>query len=305
MPSTLAIMNAQSVLARDLIDTLGDLEDTDWIGELRLFGEHDESFIRFRGSDHYIQPWSEAGFRGVGVALCAGAREVDGGAVAVGVAGTPDPEIPVVLCEMNAADVNEHRGTVHVPTGAAAAVALIGRALSPLGRITGTLLQPASSLGPKAMEELYGQTVALLNHRPLVTTAIGDRLAFNVLPARTGLAGLPALLDVPTSVSGLLVPVFGGTTLSLALETRSGSAGSNTIDFNNADLVRKALDASPRITVSDDVQPASAVGIEDVRVQVLDCGNGLIQLLAVVDEVRRESVSMLDVAREIIIRDAF
>ncbi|MFT5432695.1 MAG: aspartate-semialdehyde dehydrogenase [Myxococcota bacterium] len=295
MPSTLAIMNAQSVLSRDIIDTLGDLEDTDWIGELRLFGEPDDSFIRFRGSDHYIQAWSEAGFRGVGVALCAGAREVDGGAVAVGVASTPDPEIPVVLCELNAADVDEHRGTVHVPTGAAAAVALIARALRPVSRITGTLLQPASSLGPKAMEELYGQTVALLNHRPLVTTAIGDRLAFNVLPARTGLAGLEALLDTPTSVSGLLVPVFGGTTLSLALETTS----------DNADVVRKALEASPRITVSDDVQPASAVGIEDVRVQVLDCGNGLVQLVAVVDEVRRESVSMLDVAREIITRNAF
>jgi len=295
-------MSVSDVLARDVLDVLTDTEEAaTWLKELRLFGSPDDAFVRFRGQDHYPQAFSTKAFDGVEIAVGGGPRELEAGAVVVSVAGAPDPENPVVLCELNPQDVEEHRGRIYVPTGAAAAIALLVNALPSVESADATVLEPASQLGPKAMEELFAQTVALLNHRPLETSVLGDRLAFNVLAGRGSLAGLASLVSCPVRSRSMLVPVFGGTTIALTLHL-----GQET----STEAVVECLRAAPGIDYSEDddpahAQPAGAVGDASVRCGLARVEGSVVSLLAVVDEVRREAVSLLRVASEIVAQDAF
>ncbi len=144
-------MNASSVLGRDVIDALAS-DDRGWMSELRLFGAPEDTFVHFDGQDIDIRPFTVDAFKGVDIAIGGADREVAAGAVAVRVGA----EAPVVLPELNAQAIDEHRGTVFVPDGPSAAIALTANALGDqLQRITATVLLPERILGPKAIYEIY------------------------------------------------------------------------------------------------------------------------------------------------------
>ncbi len=285
-------MDANGVLGRDVIDLLENV-DASWISELRLFGGPQDTSVHYKGTDVAVRPFSVDAFRDVEIAIGGGEREVKAGAVAVCVGG----ETPVVLTELNAVDIEEHRGTVCVPDGAATALALTARAFDyKLERIAATILHPASLLGPRALAELYEQQVALFNRGAMPTDVLGDRLAFNILAAETGAVGAAALVGCELEVTPLLAPLFGGTTLVMDL-------------FAGSEL--KTTDAGPRLQTAigldlcDEVQPAEIVGQTDVRVRLMSETAGRVRVVAVVDEVRRTAASLLAAAREIAEQDAF
>ncbi len=293
--TTLAIYGAASVIGRELVSVLTTGESPDWFGELRLFGSATDGFVRYRGSDLDIQVARPESLDGVDIALLGNSACVDAGAVVISPISM-DPEAPLVLPGINSEAVDDHRGVIRIPDGASAAVATLAQAAgSELARVTGTVLQPASVLGPAAIEELYEQTRALFAHGPVPDECIGGRLAFNVLPGRPT-TPVAALAGVPVSLSSVLVPVFGGTTLVLDLWFEGPV---------EVQAVEQRLTAATGIEVWDEAEPADVLGASEIRATVSGGGDDPVRILAVVDEVRVTAVSLLAVAREVVAQEAF
>lgn len=101
-----------------------------------------------------------------------------------------------------------------------------------------TVLLPASSLGERAAEELYQQTLGLLNFTELPRQRLAHQLAFNILPwedpTRPGSRGLATALarEVEALLGAgapacdlqlLLAPTFHGYGYSVRLQARAGT----------------------------------------------------------------------------------
>ena len=292
---TIAIMEANTVLGREITEVLRDLE-TPWFSELRLFGESDDSFVRFGGKDIHVQPFTPNNFDGVDIALLGGTAEVDAGAISVALADSHrDSEAPVIDPLLNRDMVDDHRGLIYVPDGPSLALARLVRAIGCVQSVCATILQPASQLGPQALEELYAQSRALFNHEPLPTDVIGGRLAFNVLPGRP-INGVEALIDVPVQVTPLLVPVFGGTILTIT------ATANESLSIEN---IEKLISAQHGLESYDSVEPADVVGDSSIRVQTKSTSHSQVQAIAAVDEVQCAAQAICDVAREVVLQDAF
>jgi len=96
-------------------------------------------------------------------------------------------EVPLVVADVNAAALESvgRRGLVALPGSASAALAT---ALAPLAaaagleRIDVATYQAVSGSGRAAVEELAGQTVAMLSGKRVRGRAFGGQIAFNVIP---------------------------------------------------------------------------------------------------------------------------
>lgn len=289
----LAVMQADTVMGRELIDLLRAVE-TPWFSELRLFSESDEDFIRLGDKDIPITPYSRERFDGVDIALLGDPSLVDAGAVTVNIASSDmTQDAPVVDPVLNPSAVDEHRGQIYVPDGPSLALARVIRACEPVESVASTVLQPASALGPHALEELYAQSRALFNHDPLPEEIIGGRLAFNILPG-SSIHGIADLVRAPVHTTSFLVPVFGGTLLTASIQLE----GSHSV-------TEASLNGRYGLEVFDTVEPADVVGDSAIRVSISKTSENSMHLVATVDEVRCVAQALCDTAREVVLQDAF
>jgi len=96
-----------------------------------------------------------------------------------------EPEVPLVIPEINGADVHEHRGLIANPN-CTTAVALM--ALYPLHRAFGVRrviaasYQAVSGSGARAIKELRSQVEAAAENHPPVAEIYPHPIAFNLLP---------------------------------------------------------------------------------------------------------------------------
>ncbi len=96
-------------------------------------------------------------------------------------------EVPLVVADVNAAVLNAvgRTGLIALPGSASVALAT---ALAPLHRLAGlervevATYQAVSGSGRGAMEELAGETVAMLSGKKAKGRAFGRQIAFNVIP---------------------------------------------------------------------------------------------------------------------------
>ena len=104
--------------------------------------------------------------------------------------------VPLVHVGINPADIADKRRphpVIAAPQALAHNLASLGaamRAVGELERIDAVGLRTASELGDKAVDELYRQTVALLNFASVPSEEFGRQQAFNILPS----AGVPKSL---------------------------------------------------------------------------------------------------------------
>lgn len=97
------------------------------------------------------------------------------------------PEVPLVVADVNAPvlDAVGQKGLIALPGSASVALAT---ALAPLHRLAGlervevATYQAVSGSGRGAMEELAGETVAMLSGKSPKGRAFGRQIAFNVIP---------------------------------------------------------------------------------------------------------------------------
>ncbi len=152
--------------------------------------------LKFKGADIPVRALAPDSFAGVEIALFSAgsgiAKEfaplaVKAGAVVIdnSSAFRMDDDVPLVIPEINAADVKFHSGLIANPN-CTTAIALMG--LYPLHqrfrvrRVFASSYQAVSGAGALAIEELRAQVAALAQGGEPVTSVFPHQIAFNVIP---------------------------------------------------------------------------------------------------------------------------
>ena len=193
-----------------------------------------------------------------------------------------DPAVPLVVPEVNGADLEWHQGIVSIPncttTPLAMALAALGQSVE-VTRVTVATYQAVSGTGAAAVRELHEQTADVLAGRPTNPKEYPHQIAFNVLPqvddfAEDGYTGeehkminetRKILHDADIAISPTCVRVPVPVTHSEAVQ----------VEFKrpmSPEEATRLLSEFPGITVVDEPQasvypmPAQASGKDDVFV---------------------------------------
>ncbi len=166
------------------------------IASLRLLASErsEGKKLSFCGETLTVQKLSDDSFDGVQIAFfSAGASRsrqfapaaVRAGAVVIdnSSAFRMDPQVPLVVPEINLDDARQHQGIIANPNCSTIimlmAVAPLHR-LSPAKRIVVSTYQSASGAGAQAMQELLEQTAAVLEGKPVTPRVLPHQIAFNL-----------------------------------------------------------------------------------------------------------------------------
>src|SRR3954470_21653339 len=152
--------------------------------------------LTFRGQTHTVQELTKDSFKGIDIALFSAGGSISkelapiaakAGCVVVdnSSAFRMDDSVPLVIPEINASDVKEHRGIIANPN---CTTAITLMALYPLHqafqvkRIFAASYQAVSGTGAKAIEELRRQVDQLVKGHLVTKEVYPHQIAFNVLP---------------------------------------------------------------------------------------------------------------------------
>ncbi|MFP6595319.1 MAG: aspartate-semialdehyde dehydrogenase [Dehalococcoidia bacterium] len=193
-----------------------------------------------------------------------------------------DPAVPLVIPEVNGADLEWHQGIVSIPNCTTTPLAMSLAALGQAAQITRVIVatyQAVSGTGAAAVRELDEQTADILAGRPAIPKEYPHQIAFNVLPqvddfAEDGYTGeehkminetRKILHDPDIAISPTCVRVPVPVTHSEAVQ----------VEFErpmSPEEATRLLSEFPGITVVDEPQasvypmPAQASGKDDVFV---------------------------------------
>jgi aspartate-semialdehyde dehydrogenase len=266
------------------------------VGTLRLLASPRSAgrTLPFRGQDLPVEALTEASFAGIDIALFSAgssisrhyaAAAVRAGAVVIdnSSAFRMDPDVPLVVPEVNGAAAANHRGIIANPNCVAAiavvALAPLHRA-HPIRRITIATYQAASGAGAAAMRELIDSTAAHLRGDAFAPTVFPHPYAFNLFSHNTGIdpasgyngeelkvvAETRKILDTPdlsVGITCIRVPVLRAHAMAMNVEFDTPVS---------ADEARLLLSVSPGLRIVDDraanrfPMPSEASGADDVLV---------------------------------------
>ena len=193
-----------------------------------------------------------------------------------------DPDVPLVIPEINGDDLEWHRGIIASPNCSTTPLAMALNALRPLGaveRVVVSTYQSVSGAGAEAVRELRLQSAETLDGRAAEAHALPHRIAFNVLPQvetfrEDGYTTEEAKMvnetrkilhepDLRVSATCVRVPVTVGHSEAVNMEFENAVT---------AEQARQALADAPGIRVLDDPgdgvypMPVDAEGEDDVLV---------------------------------------
>jgi aspartate-semialdehyde dehydrogenase len=194
---TVAVVGATGAVGVEMIETL---EKRNFpVGTLRLFASERSvgKKLPFRGKDVTVELLKEGVFGGIDFALfSAGAsrsKEFAYGAAKQGAvvidnssAFRMEPDVPLVVPEVNPDDAKKHKGIIANPNCSTAIMLVAVNPLhrvNPVKRIVVSTYQAASGAGAKAMAELEEQTAKILRGETNIKAeALPQRIAFNLFP---------------------------------------------------------------------------------------------------------------------------
>ncbi len=191
-----AVAGATGVVGKEMIEILAERNFP--VSELvPLASERSEGErIQFRGKNYVIKRLVKESFKGVDIALFSAGAElsrefapeaVKSGAVVVdnSSAFRMDPKVPLVVPEVNAHAIASHAGIIANPNCSTVGMVVVLKPIHDavkIKRIVVTTFQSVSGTGKEAIDELAGQTVALLNFREVEKKVYPHQIAFNCLP---------------------------------------------------------------------------------------------------------------------------
>lgn len=266
------------------------------LGSLRLLASsrsHGKQ-IGFRGDTLTVEEMTPASFDGCDIAFfSAGAsrsREFAPAAVAAGAvvidnssAFRMDPDVPLVIPEINPEDISGHRGIIANPN-CSTIIALMAvaplRSLGSLKRIVVSTYQAASGAGAQAMHELIEQSRAFLEGRPVVPHVFPHPIAFNLFSHNTPVGSdgyneeeRKMILE---SRKILHDPALRVTATCIRVPILRAHAESINVEFDgprpSVNAIRETLFRSPGVELVDDVEhgrfpmPVEATGRDAVLV---------------------------------------
>jgi len=191
-----AIAGATGVVGREMLEILEERKFP--VSELVLLASErsEGEKLDFGGKKWTVKRLTRDSFKGVDIALfSAGAARslefapaaVQSGAVVIdnSSAFRMDPKVPLVVPEVNAPAIAKHAGIIANPNCSTIGMVVVLKPLhdrAKIKRIVVTTFQSVSGTGKKAIDELAGQTVALLNFKDVEKNVYPHQIAFNCLP---------------------------------------------------------------------------------------------------------------------------
>lgn len=191
-----AVVGATGAVGNEMIAVL---EDRDFpVESLRLFASERSEGVRlqFQGSEIPVETLKEDSFKGIDIALFSAGAErskiwapvaARSGCVVIDNSSQwrMDPEVPLVVPEVNPDDIRKHKGIIANPNCSTIQMVVVLKPLHDVARIKRvvvTTFQSVSGTGKKAMDELLQQTTDLLNFREVKCNVYPHQIAFNCLP---------------------------------------------------------------------------------------------------------------------------
>ncbi|WP_414623360.1 aspartate-semialdehyde dehydrogenase [Calothrix sp. CCY 0018] len=191
-----AILGATGAVGTELLELL---EERDFpLTELKLLASERSAGkkLPFKGENLLVEAVSEAALENVDLVLASAGgsiskiwapKAVEKGAVVVdnSSAFRMNPEVPLVVPEVNPEAVVNHKGIIANPncTTILMSVGIFPlHKVKPIKRIVVATYQSASGAGAKAMEEVKNQTIDILEGKEPVAKVFPYPLAFNLFP---------------------------------------------------------------------------------------------------------------------------
>ena len=273
----------------------------------------------FEGADFvFISATDEASRELAPVAAKVGAIAIDDSGV-----WRMDPSVPLVVPEVNADDVVNHKGILAIPNCSTTPVVMVLwplHRLNPVKRVVACTYQSVSGTGKAAVQELESETRLVLEGKEAIPHVYPHQIAFNLLPEigsfkddgytseewkmaneTRKIMHEPGLLF---SASCVRVPVLVGHSVALHVEF------SNPIAPEDA---RAVLSHAPGVVVQDDPsislypQPWQSAGLDPVFVGRIRVDAALPNGLAfwvVVDNLRKgAALNAIQIAEELLSRN--
>ena len=155
--------------------------------------------VMFKGEKLVVEEMTKDSFKGIDIALFSagaartrefGPAAVESGAIVVdnSSAFRLDPNVPLVVPEVNPEDVKKHKGLIANPNCTTIIMLVALKPLydlSPIKRIIVSTYQSASGAGALAMEELKQEAMAYLKGEPVVPKVLPHPYAFNLFSHNT------------------------------------------------------------------------------------------------------------------------
>ncbi len=191
-----AVVGATGAVGVEMIKTL---EKRNFpVGKLTLLASARSTGkkMKFRGQDITVQELKPDSFAGIDIALFSAGGGISkefapiaakAGCVVIdnSSAFRMDDSVPLVIPEINAADIKKHRGIIANPN---CTTAITLMAVYPLHqafgvrRVFASSYQAVSGTGAKAIEELERQVGEVVAGKPVTKEVYPHQIAFNVLP---------------------------------------------------------------------------------------------------------------------------
>ena len=191
-----AVVGATGAVGDEMVKTLKQRKFP--VEKLRLFAsERSEGrIIEFRDDEIRVESLTEKSFEGIDIALFSAGAErskiwapvaARSGCVVVDNSSQwrMDPEIPLVVPEVNPHDLKWHKGIIANPNCSTIQMVVVLKPIhdaARIKRVVVTTFQSVSGTGRKAMDELLQQTTDLLNFKEIKCNVYPYQIAFNVLP---------------------------------------------------------------------------------------------------------------------------
>lgn len=244
------------------------------VGKLRLCATERSAGrqMSFCGEQFTVEETTPASFEGMDIALFAGGSAskefgpiaVEKGAVVIDNSSNfrLDPEVPLVVPEVNPEDVRWHKGIIANPNCSTIIMVVPLKAIydaAGVKRVVVSTYQAVSGAGSEGIEELTLQTKAVLEGRDYPPKKFPYQIAFNLIPHIDVFQELAYTKEewkmvkethkimhddsIAITATTVRVPVYRSHSESVNIETRKKLS---------ADEARRVLAAFPGIVVEDD-----------------------------------------------------
>lgn len=189
-----AILGASGAVGQELLSILAERNFP--VSELKVLGSTRSAGkkIRFRNKDYKVEQAKPDSFAGMDLVLSSAggsvSRELAPHAVKAGAvvvdntsAFRMDPEVPLVIPEINAEDIHKHKGIIANPN-CSTIIMLVPlfplHRLARIRRIVVATYQSASGAGARAMQELQAQSKQVLDGKKPTVEVFPHQIAFNL-----------------------------------------------------------------------------------------------------------------------------
>ncbi|MCY9375667.1 aspartate-semialdehyde dehydrogenase [Bacillus sp. T17B1] len=308
-----AVVGATGAVGQQMLKTLEDrnfeMDTLTLLSSKRSAGTK----VTFKGEELTVQEASPESFEGVNIALFSAGGSVSQalapeavkrGAIVIDntSAFRMDENTPLVVPEVNEADLHEHNGIIANPNCSTiqmvAALEPIRKAYG-LSKVIVSTYQAVSGAGNEAVKELYSQTQAVLNQEeiePAIMPVKGDKkhyqIAFNAIPQIDKFQDNGYTFEEMKMINEtkkiMHMPELQVAATCVRLPIQTGHSESVYIEVDRDDAtvedIKNLLKEAPGVTLQDDPSqqlypmPSDAVGKNDVFVgrirKDLDRANG-------------------------------